>query len=54
MFPSVTIMILGSMITVVLAIVNWGLWRNAPILPYPATTTIPQFALDDGSFKEVA
>ncbi|HLW71310.1 MAG TPA: hypothetical protein VKS22_11890 [Candidatus Binataceae bacterium] len=43
---------MASLTTAALVIVNWCVWRNAPILPYPAT--LPQPATDEHSFKQVA
>jgi hypothetical protein len=56
MFPSIATMALGLVITAVLAVVNWYVWRTAPVLPYPLAASGPRYADDDKApaFKEVA
>ncbi len=56
MFPSIATMALGLVITAVLAVVDWYVWRTGPVLPYPLATSGSRYAGDDeaAAFKEVA
>jgi len=56
MFPSFATMAIGVAITAMLAVVDWYVWRPAPVLAHPLTASDPRFADDkDGAaFKEVA
>ena len=64
MFPSIETIGLGFAITVVLALIDWFVWRTAPMLPYPlparrspsADDRSPRPADDDAEadFQEVA
>ena len=56
MFPSIATMALGLAITAALAVVDWYVWRTAPVRPYPRVAAEPLGA-DDGeatAFREVA
>ena len=44
MFPSTATMALGLAITAALAVVDWYVWRTAPVLPYPRVASAPQGA----------
>ncbi len=56
-FPSITTLILGLAITAILGLVDWYLWRTAPVLPYPleSSGTRPPYAENDAvCFQKVA
>ena len=55
--PSITTLILGLAITAILGLVDWYLWRTAPVLPYPleSSGTRPPYAENDAvGFQKVA
>ncbi len=57
MFPSTATIVLGFVMTVALAVIDWYVWRMAPTLPYPLAASRPRAVIvnDDGeAFKEVA
>ncbi len=56
MFPSIETMVLGVVITALLAVVDWYLWRVAPVSKYAVATTGTRYAQSDekADFKEVA
>jgi hypothetical protein len=56
MFPSIATMALGLVITAALAVVDWYVWRTAPVRSYPGVVADPQDADDTEAtaFKEVA
>lgn len=56
MFPSIETMVIGVVITAALAVLDWYVWRTAPVLPYPITSTEPRRAEQDepALFKKVA
>lgn len=56
MFPSSATIGVGMAITAVLAIIDWYVWRTAPVLPYPLTAVDGQKTAekDATGFKEVA
>jgi hypothetical protein len=56
MFPSIETMVIGVVITAVLAVVDWYLWRVAPVSEYPVAATGARYAESDekADFKEVA
>ncbi|HEX3409893.1 MAG TPA: hypothetical protein VHS07_06405 [Candidatus Binataceae bacterium] len=55
MFPSEATIGLGVAITAVLAIIDWFVWRTAPVLPYPLTAETQGCADREATdFKEVA
>ena len=58
MFPSIATIAFGAAITVTLAVIDWYVWRTAPVLPHPLVVSRQHSAgaLDDGAeaFKEVA
>ena len=56
MFPSSATIALGLAITAALAIIDWFVWRTAPVLPYPLAESRPRSADDDEAtvLKEVA
>jgi hypothetical protein len=48
---------LGLLITAVLAVVDWYVWRTAPVLPYPLEASPGQRVVDEaeeGTFSQVA
>ena len=56
MFPSIETMVLGFVITTALAVVDWYLWRVAPVskCPVAATGTRDVESEEKSNFKEVA
>ena len=58
MFPSIATIACGAAIAVTLAVIDWYVWRTAPVLPHPLVVSRQHSAgaLDDGAeaFKEVA
>ena len=54
MFPSIETMVIGVVITAVLAVLDWYLWRVVPVSKYPAAATGARYADSDTDFKEVA
>ena len=54
MFPSIETTIIGVVITALLAVVDWYLWRVVPVSKYPAAATGARYAETDTDFKEVA
>src|SRR5258708_4886442 len=54
MFPSIETMVIGIVITTALAVVDWYLWRVAPVLKYPVAGTGPRYTEREAGFKEVA
>ena len=56
MFPSIATMALRLVITAALAVVDWYVWRTAPVMPYPRVVADRQGADDKEAkaFKEVA
>jgi hypothetical protein len=56
MFPSIETMVIGVVITAVLAVVDWYLWRVASVSKYPAAATGTRYTESDekADFKEVA
>ena len=55
MFPSIETMVLGAAITIALAVVDWYLWRVAPVSKNPvATGTRSAESEEKVDFKEVA
>jgi hypothetical protein len=57
MFPSVATIALAASITFALAVIDWYVWRTAPVMPHPlaASREHSARAADDGeAFKEVA
>ncbi len=56
MFPSSATLGAGVAITAGLAIIDWYVWRAAPVLPYPLKATAPEGMADReaSGFKEVA
>ncbi len=56
MFPSIETMVIGVVITAVLAVVDWYLWCVAPVSKYPAAATVTRYTERDekADFKEVA
>ncbi len=56
MVPSITTLVIGLAIAVALAVVDWYVWRTAPVLPYPLAPTGPHFAEEEeaAAFKKVA
>ena len=53
MFPSIETMVIGVVITAVLAVVDWYLWRVV-VSKYPVAATGARYADSDTDFKEVA
>ena len=57
MVASITMIALGLLITAGLAVVDWYVWRTAPVLPYPLEASPGQRAADEeeeGAFSQVA
>ena len=56
MFPSIETMAIGIVITTALAVVDWYLWRVAPVSKYPVAATGTRSAESEEKvdFKEVA
>jgi hypothetical protein len=57
MVPSITTIALGLLITAALALVDWYVWRMAPILPYPLQASPAERVVDEaeeGAFSQVA
>lgn len=57
MFPSSMAIGLGVVIAAALAIVDWYVWRAAPVLPYPLEDSAPRPGDHDetaADLKEVA
>ena len=56
MFPSIATIAIGTMIVAALAVVDWFVWRMAPVLPYPlARSGSPSAASDVAAdLKKVA
>jgi hypothetical protein len=54
MFPSIETMVVGVVITTALAVVDWYLWRQAPVPKEPVAATGTRYAESDTDFKEVA
>lgn len=57
MVPSITTIALGLLITAALALVDWYVWRMAPILPYPLEASPAERVADEaeeGAFSQVA
>lgn len=56
MFPSFATMAIGVAITAVLAVVDWYVWRVAPVPPNRLTVSDPRAAdaTNGAAFKEVA
>jgi hypothetical protein len=56
MFPSNATIAVAVTITAVLAIIDWYLWRAAPVLPHPFKAVEPQGTADREAtgFKAVA
>jgi hypothetical protein len=55
MVPSITTLVFGLAITVVLAVADWYVWRMAPEMPYPMAPAGSQFTeTDEQAFKKVA
>jgi len=47
MVPSIATIALGLLITAALAVVDWYVWRMAPILPYPLEASPGQRVVDE-------
>jgi hypothetical protein len=57
MVASITMIALGLLITAALAVVDWYVWRTAPVLPYPLEASPAQRVVDEaeeGAFSQVA
>ena len=57
MFPSIETIGIGLVITAILAILDWYVWRTAPVLPYPITATEPRRVEEEdeaAAFEKVA
>ncbi len=56
MFPSIETMVIGVVITAVLAVVDWYLWRLVPVSKNPVAATGTRSAESEKKvdFKEVA
>lgn len=55
MTPSMITIVLGFVITAVLGLVDWYVWRTTPAMPYPMAPTGPHFTeTEEAAFKKVA
>jgi hypothetical protein len=56
MVPSIATIAIGMTILAALAVVDWFVWRMAPVLPYPLARPGPRSAASEAAvaLKEVA
>ena len=55
MAPSMLTMVIGLVVTVAAAVVDWYVWRTTPAMPYPMAPSGTHFAdTDEAAFKKVA
>ncbi|HZO82417.1 MAG TPA: hypothetical protein VFB33_12055 [Candidatus Binataceae bacterium] len=53
--PSLMTLALGFAVTVALAVVDWYVWRTAPVLPYPKAPGGTRYAdEEEAAFRKVA
>ncbi len=56
MFPSIATIAIGTMIIAALAVIDWFVWRMAPVLPYSLARSGPPSTASDvaADLKKVA